>query len=205
MQSKVRRPSPALIVAIVALVAALAGTAVALPGKNSVKGNDIAKNAVKSSDVKNDKLTGTDINESTLGTVPNAAKVDVLKPSQGKLTSGQTATLVQHGPLTLTVECGDADNDNNLDTTVFIASSTEGTVWSSWEDGANDLGPNTPKDEREATDPNWTESSGAYTYDGYEPVSATAANGQGIGAQVARAAEESSNTCWYWSDATILG
>ncbi len=40
-------PSPALLVAMTALVLALSGTAVALKGKNSVKANDIAKGAVK--------------------------------------------------------------------------------------------------------------------------------------------------------------
>lgn len=87
-----RRPSPAMAVAFIALLAALSGTAVALPGKNTVdsgdikkgavKASDIAKNAVNSNkvkngsitgtDVKDDSLTGTDIQESSLGTVPNA-------------------------------------------------------------------------------------------------------------------------------------
>jgi hypothetical protein len=40
------RPTPALIVAMVALVAALSGAAVALPGKGTVKKNDIANGAV---------------------------------------------------------------------------------------------------------------------------------------------------------------
>lgn len=91
-----RKPSPAMGVAFVALLAALSGTAVALPGKNTVdsgdiknrqvKGKDVARNAVtgskiktgavKSSDVGNDSLTGTDVNEGTLGQVPSAASAD---------------------------------------------------------------------------------------------------------------------------------
>jgi hypothetical protein len=87
-----RRPSPAMAVAFIALLAALSGTAVALPGKNTVDSGDIKKGAVKRSDVgrnaivggkvrngslggadvRNDNLTGTDINESTLGQVPSA-------------------------------------------------------------------------------------------------------------------------------------
>lgn len=52
MKSTRRRlPSPAMLVAIVALVAALTGSAVALQGKNSVKSNDIARGAVKGSDI----------------------------------------------------------------------------------------------------------------------------------------------------------
>lgn len=46
-----RLPSPAMIVALVALVAATSGTAVALQGKNSVKSNDIAPGAVKARDL----------------------------------------------------------------------------------------------------------------------------------------------------------
>lgn len=42
------RPSPALLVAGAALVMAMSGAAIALPGKGQVKSNDIAKGAVKS-------------------------------------------------------------------------------------------------------------------------------------------------------------
>ena len=81
-----------MAVAFVALLAALSGTAIALPGTSSVdsgdikngtiRGKDIHKNAVtgkkvkngaiKSADVGDDSLTGTDINEGTLGQVPSA-------------------------------------------------------------------------------------------------------------------------------------
>jgi hypothetical protein len=40
------RPSPALVVSIAALVMAMAGSAVALPGKKSVEADDLAKGAV---------------------------------------------------------------------------------------------------------------------------------------------------------------
>jgi hypothetical protein len=89
----VRRPSPAMAVAFVALLAALSGTAVALPGTNTVdsadikngqvKNKDVGRNAVTATKVKNgsltgadakdDSFTGADINESTLGQVPSAA------------------------------------------------------------------------------------------------------------------------------------
>lgn len=44
-------PSPAMVVAVIALVAALGGSAIALQGKNSVKSNDIAPGAVKGKDI----------------------------------------------------------------------------------------------------------------------------------------------------------
>ena len=80
-------PSPALVIAFIALVAALGtGSAVALSGKNTVAADDIKKNAVGaseikanavrssevrtnaigSSEVRDNALTGADIDESTL-------------------------------------------------------------------------------------------------------------------------------------------
>ncbi|MGH2716115.1 MAG: hypothetical protein ACRDM7_19970 [Thermoleophilaceae bacterium] len=102
-----RRPTPAMIVAFVALLAALSGTAVALPGKNTVDSGDLKKGAVKTSDlanravtnkkvkngtltgakVKDDSLTGADINESTLGQVPSANAAN----SANTANSAQTA------------------------------------------------------------------------------------------------------------------
>jgi hypothetical protein len=48
---RIRRPSPALIVAVIALVASLGGAAVALPGRNSVTSNDIKPKNVKLGDI----------------------------------------------------------------------------------------------------------------------------------------------------------
>jgi hypothetical protein len=76
------RPSPAMVVALVALVCALTGTAFAALGKNSVgtrqlKGKavttgKIANNAVNGAKVADGSLTGSDINLNALGTVPSA-------------------------------------------------------------------------------------------------------------------------------------
>lgn len=106
------RPSPAMVVAIVALSVALAGTASALPGRNRVKRDDIARNAVQSSDIRknairtrhikkrqvtrsriakrsidsalvaDDSLTGEDVLESSLAKVSDADKLDGKDSSQ---------------------------------------------------------------------------------------------------------------------------
>jgi hypothetical protein len=73
-QSRFSRPTPALIVAVVALVFALVGTGYAafrLPAK-SVGTKQLKAGAVTNTKVKNRTLTGKKINLSTLGTVPNA-------------------------------------------------------------------------------------------------------------------------------------
>jgi hypothetical protein len=76
------RPSPAMVVAVIALIVALTGTAYAALGKNSVGSRQlkaksvttgkIANNAVTGAKVANGSLTGADINIGALGTVPSA-------------------------------------------------------------------------------------------------------------------------------------
>ena len=63
MRAQDRRlmPSPGLIVAIIAVVLALGGSAVALKGTNSVKSNDIAKGAVKGTDVASSAIKAQDL------------------------------------------------------------------------------------------------------------------------------------------------
>lgn len=87
-----RRPSPAMVVALIALVLALTGTAWAALGKNSVgtkqlKANavttaKIKKEAVTAKKVKKQSLTGTQINLTTLGTVPSAQLANSIPPAE---------------------------------------------------------------------------------------------------------------------------
>jgi hypothetical protein len=82
------RPSPAIVVAFMALVIALGGTSYAalkLPAKSvgakqlkrsSVTSIAIAAGAVDGSKVKDDSLTGADINESSVAKVPSAGNAD---------------------------------------------------------------------------------------------------------------------------------
>jgi hypothetical protein len=71
--SKLRgaRPSPALVVSIVAMIVALAGTAYAA---KRINGGSIIKQSIGGGKVKKDTLTGFQINNAKLGEVP-AAKV----------------------------------------------------------------------------------------------------------------------------------
>lgn len=57
MKRAIKPPSPALVVAVIALVAATTGAAVALPGKNSVKSDDIARGAVTKKAIKKGAVT----------------------------------------------------------------------------------------------------------------------------------------------------
>jgi hypothetical protein len=57
MNSSIRRPTPAFIVAMIALVVALAGSAVALPGSNQVDRNDLKRGAVTKKAIKRSAVT----------------------------------------------------------------------------------------------------------------------------------------------------
>ena len=58
-----RRPSPALVIALLALFVALGGTSYAV---KKIGSRQIADNSVKSVDVRNNNLTGTDIKDGSL-------------------------------------------------------------------------------------------------------------------------------------------
>ena len=72
------RPTPALIVALTALVLAMSGAAMALPGKGDVQSNDIekdavkskhiVKNAVRSQEVLGKSLKGNDLKDGAINT-----------------------------------------------------------------------------------------------------------------------------------------
>lgn len=83
MQARTGRPSPAMVIAIIALIAALGGTAWAAGLKKGSVGSKqlksgavttgkIANNAVTGAKVAKESLTGADIKISELGTVPSA-------------------------------------------------------------------------------------------------------------------------------------
>jgi hypothetical protein len=92
MQARTWRPSPALVIAIIALCAALTGTAWAALGKNSVGSKQlkskavttgkIANNAVTGAKVAANSLTSADINVSQLGTVPSATNAQTAQDAK---------------------------------------------------------------------------------------------------------------------------
>ncbi len=81
MRRILRPPSPAMIVATIALIAALTASAGALPGTNSIFKDDIRKDAVGLSELREEGdrdggLTGAYVVESSLGIVPLATAAE---------------------------------------------------------------------------------------------------------------------------------
>lgn len=90
---KLSMPSPAMVVACLALVAALGGTAYAafLP-KNSVKSKSIAPKAVKTSDLANGAVTGEKLKAGAVGAgALTDGSVGNGKIADGAITSGKLA------------------------------------------------------------------------------------------------------------------
>jgi hypothetical protein len=95
MRSIRSKISPGVVLGVIAILIALSGTSIALPGRNSVDSGDIKKNAVRTPDVKNQNLrgadvapntlTGADINEGSLGTVPSAGSAQPSGSAGGDL------------------------------------------------------------------------------------------------------------------------
>lgn len=66
-----RRPSPAMLVSVIALIVALGGTAIAA---QNINGGAIKKQTIGGGKLKRKTLTGFQINTNKLGTVPSARR-----------------------------------------------------------------------------------------------------------------------------------
>jgi len=143
------RPSPAMVVACIALAIALGGTsyaAITLPAnsvgtkqlkKNAVKRSKIAAKAVNGSKVATDSLTGAKILESSLGPVPSATNATHATSSDsatnaGHATNADHATTADSVPAlnftNLTLKNGWVGNCPD-DGVPAIAKSSEGVVY----------------------------------------------------------------------------
>lgn len=90
------RPSPAMVVAFVALLVALGGTSYAAVklAKNSVQTKHIKNNAVTGAKVKSNTLTGADINESSLQGVNTAHATSAAGIDKAIITTATAALAV---------------------------------------------------------------------------------------------------------------
>jgi hypothetical protein len=80
-----KRPTPAMAVAVLALFVVLGGTgyAVSKLPKNSVGTAQLRKNAVTAAKIRDGAVGGADVNEATLGKVPTASRADSAARADG--------------------------------------------------------------------------------------------------------------------------
>jgi hypothetical protein len=114
--------------------------------RGAVRTSDIRNSTVRGGDVRNNTLTGNDVNESSLGLVPRSnvanaanfagaagvagAAVNSSTTSQinqgdvSVLTEGETETLFTRGDLTATHVCADANNNNVVEASLQVTTSS---------------------------------------------------------------------------------
>jgi hypothetical protein len=124
---RLRKPSPAMVIALVALFAALGGTAVATTFGPFKGDKIIKKGSLSGNRLKKGTLTGTQINLGKLGTVPNASHAgtadsattantantantattvsQIHKVALVTANAGQTVSLATFGPFVFTLKC----------------------------------------------------------------------------------------------------
>jgi hypothetical protein len=168
------RPTPALLVALLALILSLSGAAVALPGVDRVGKGDIQKNAVRSQHVKGKSLKGADLADGTIGSKQvgldslNASDIDGFEIADDSPTrviasvsalglaaargSAPETVLYEEGDLTIYAKCYRDAPAGEIAGAIFARSSSDGALL----DGAGDLpaddgvllGPATAEDRR---------------------------------------------------------
>lgn len=128
MPARISRPSPAFVMASLALVVALGGTAFAAPIRHfvaSIDGADIKKHSVTGDKLKDNTLTNKQVDESSLTTVPNARTVGgitVREVFYAPTTESATPkAILELGGLVLTATCGNGDLEVTMTSTVAHA------------------------------------------------------------------------------------
>jgi hypothetical protein len=130
---RAKRPSPSLVISILALFVALGGSAYAASkvGTKEIKNKAITsakikKNAITTAKIKNEAVTGAKIKEASLGVVPSAVNADNATNATNAVNAtsaanfsrfstsglkkagvGQTIPLLTVGPFTISGKCAD--------------------------------------------------------------------------------------------------
>jgi hypothetical protein len=167
------------VVATLALVVALGGTAFGAPMRRlaaSINGASIQDHSIAGVKLKNDTVTGRQVKESSLATVPHAANantiggITVRKVFYAPATQSATPrTILQLGGLVLTASCANGDLEVIMTSTVAHAHLAS-EMWNSAGDGGadglhhSDFGPNSAIHLESLGDGNaWGETSFTYT------------------------------------------
>lgn len=143
----------ALVLSVLALVAAVAGVAGALPGRNSVRSDDIRRNAVKASDIRKGAVRAAEIRQGAVDSseirdkavrgedLSDAVALEVLPTRRVTMTKGHfDITFLEAPPLDLLARC--ADNGGAPSAQVFVRTSAEGSAYG--PSATPNFGPNTP-------------------------------------------------------------
>jgi len=199
-----RRPSPTLVVAVIALIAAAGGTAFAAKHAGLLSGKRIAKRSQPGNRFKKDTITGKEVKEKTLTGVANAKTLGGQTPTAFlgsapikrfnlRLSFGQTQPVFSAGPFTFTARClsnvtNNGGNPNADLLQVLISTTQNGAVFdgADFKDGstpADFLDTNTPESDRVFYETSRSFSGPAYDAEASSAGGALAADGTAVAFQ----------------------
>jgi hypothetical protein len=178
-----RRPSPALVVAFIALFVALGGVSYGV-ATGSIESREIRNNSILGKDVRNGTLSSSDLGDSGK---------PLRKYGPVALALNGQATLVAYGGFTVVGQCLPSGNGTRF--RAIIVTATNGSAFGSATDGSGTLNTTTPETDRiirQVTAPinEFRHSAGAS--DGF---SAVASNGRALEGTVHATANGQSRNC----------
>jgi hypothetical protein len=154
MKRFLRRPSPAMIVAMTALFVSLGGVSYGV-ATGSIDSREIKNGSIRNRDFKDGTLRGNEakrdgwgggaIKESTLGKVKEAASTDTFGGMAARrlerftLTNGQNRIVLTQGPFTLTANCR-TEGANQVAEIVITTSVNDAAVDAAGKDTDLDVG-----------------------------------------------------------------
>ena len=197
-----RRPSAAMIVAVIALVLGLGGAAIAADlTKPQVKkiAKKVANKQIKKKALLKSQEGNLNVNSAKTVDTVRTFKVNLNETAPG----GAETTLFTHGPLSATARCIDGGGD---DTAVIVyARTTE--AGSAYGDGSNDVGSFGPADlDERMQDFDAYATSGTPDHsDGFDQFSMLAPSGAAVNGTVSALANNSSQTCVVYGHVVIVG
>ena len=211
MDTRRRMPSPAMLVAAVALTLALGGTAVAAPELTMRDVKKVAKKQAKKQANKliNQRAPGLSVahanTANTATAADSASSVKTLVPF-GPTTVAEGAadvTLASRGPLSLIGSC-DADGAAT-EANVLVATTEADSAAAGNRVSTGDLDPGTPAADRAIEDPGATSTGAPEHSDGYDDqFSVVAPSGAALHGTVATVANGTAGTCTFYGSVTIV-
>jgi hypothetical protein len=176
------RPSPAFVIACIALFVALGGVSYAV-ATGSIDSREIRNNTIQGKDVRNGTLSSSDLGDSGK---------PLRKYGPIALNLNQQATLISYGGFTIVGQC--IANGTGTRFRAIIVTAGSGAAFGSGTDGAGALNPTTPEEDRivrQLTAPINTFRHSAGASDGFSAVG----NGHSLEGTVHSTANGQSRNC----------
>ena len=187
-----RRPSPALVVAAIALFLSLGGVSYGV-ATGSIDTREIRNNTIRGGDVRNGTLSSRDLGDSGR---------PVRKWGPIAIGLGGQATLATYGPFTLVGQCQPQAAGTRL--RVLIASTENGSAFGSSEDTSGSFGPATPEGQRIVRQINAGQAGLEHTNSAADGFSATAPSGKTFSGNVHGVVNGQARNCRAYGDYTRI-